>query len=81
MIVNVTSDREVGNVIENLFMCLFAYLFIYLFILFSDYQCINVIVNVTSNREVGNVIESGELIMSEREYIIDHTHPWVKYKY
>ena len=35
-------------------------------------------VNVTLDREVGVVVENGELIMSEREYVIDHTHPWVR---
>ena len=45
--------------------------------MFTDYNCSTVLVNVNSNKESGLVVRNGELIMSEREYVMDHTHPWV----
>ncbi len=42
-----------------------------------DYECITVLVNVTSNTNTGDVVTRGELRMSEREYVLDHTPPWV----
>ena len=46
-----------------------------------DYECITVLVNVTSNTHTGDVVTRGELRMSEREYVLDHTPPWVHIHY
>ncbi len=48
-------------------------------IYFSEYGCIEVKVNVYSDEEAGVLVESADLIMSDREYVVDPYFPWVSY--
>ncbi len=35
-------------------------------------------VDVYSDAEAGVIVKSAQLIMSEREYVLDSKHPWVR---
>ncbi len=46
---------------------------------FLEYGCIEVLVNVYSDEEAGVLVKSAELIMSDREYVVDPYYPWVSF--